>query len=184
MMRASELKRAPISRAEYLSSVPIPTSELEKKPLFMPFFRPKSSTVSSFPSLMPVTLARSLFSSYALTLSTIDVGRFFMAVCVSPVMNSFPSTRIFFTSLPLMVIFPLSSTCAPGSRFTSSSMVEPSGVRYAALLYIKVSSLIVTFRACAVTCVSLSRMASAVNCTVPMARSLSFSIMSFLTDVI
>ena len=113
-----------------------------------------------------------------------DVGRFFMAVWVSPVINSLPSTRIFFTSLPLMVIFPSSSTCAPGNRFTSSSMVEPSGVRYAALLYIKVSSFTVTFSACAVTCVSLSMMASAVIWTVPMARSLSFSIMSFLTDVI
>ena len=52
-----------------------------------------------------------------------------MAVFVSPVMNSLPSTRIFFTSLPLMVILPSSSTCAPGSFFTSSSTTEPSAVR-------------------------------------------------------
>lgn len=52
-----------------------------------------------------------------------------MAVFVSPTMNSFPLTRIFFTSLPLILIVPSSDTSAPGSFFTSASMVDPSGVR-------------------------------------------------------
>ena len=52
-----------------------------------------------------------------------------MAVFVSPVMNSFPSTFIFFTFLPLMVTEPSSLTSAPGSFFTNSSTTEPSGVR-------------------------------------------------------
>ena len=41
----------------------MPRSMLENMPLFMPCFSPKSSTVVSLPSSMPVTLVRSLFSS-------------------------------------------------------------------------------------------------------------------------
>ena len=100
-------------------------------------------------------------------------GRFFMAVFVSPVINSLPSTMIFFTSLPLMVIFPSSETCAPGSRFTNSSTTEPSGVRKAAALYTKVSAFNVTFEACPVTVAPFSMMASGVMLMVPKATSLS-----------
>ena len=57
------------------------------------------------------------------------VGKFFSAVLVSPVMNSLPSTKIFFTSLPLILMVPSSLTSAPGRRFTNSSTTEPSGVR-------------------------------------------------------
>ena len=117
-----------ISRSAYRWWVPMAKSLFDRKPLFMPFLMPKSSTVCSSPSSMPVTLAKSLFSSYALILSMIEVGRFFRAVLVSPVINSLPSTSIFFTSLPLTVILPSSSTLAPGRRFTSSSTTEPSGV--------------------------------------------------------
>ena len=99
----------------------------------------------------------------------IDVGRFFIAVCVSPVMNSLPSTLIFFTSFPLMVILPSSETSAPGSLFTSSSTTEPSGVRKALALYTKVSSFITTFLACPVAVTPCSIMASVFSFSVPSA---------------
>ena len=107
----------------------MPMSLLVMKPLFMPFFTVKSRVVSSLPSSIPVMRLRSLFSSYTLMLSMMEVGRFFMAVWVSPVMNSLPPTFTFFTCLPLMVILPSSSIWAPGMRFTSSSATEPSGTR-------------------------------------------------------
>ena len=159
--------------------MPRARSALEKTPLFMPFLMPKSSTVCSSPSSIPDTRARSLRSSYDLILSTIDVGRFFKAVLVSPVINSLPSTNIFFTSLPLMVILPSSLICAPGKRLTNSSMVEPSGVLKAAELYTKVSSRTVTFTACPVTVAPLSIMASPFITIWPRARSLP-SMCSFL----
>ena len=42
---------------------------------------------------------------------------------------SVPSTIIFFTSLPLILTLPSSSISAPGSFFTNSSSIAPSGVR-------------------------------------------------------
>ena len=177
--RILSLNTAPMARAEYLSSVPTPASILENVPLFIPFLIPKSSTVCSSPSSIPDTLARSLFSSYAFTLSITDVGRFFIAVLVSPVINSLPSTSIFFTSLPLMVILPSSLTWAPGSLFTSSSTTDPSGVRYAAALYTKVSSFSVTFAALAVTVAPSSMMASVFIDTFPRATFFPLTVMSF-----
>ena len=97
----------------------------------------------------------------------IDVGRFFRAVFVSPVINSLPSTRIFFTSFPLIFIVPSSLTCAPGRRLTSSSTADPSGVRYAEALYTKVSSFSTTFLAMPVTTVSSSMTASWLILTMP-----------------
>ena len=171
IIRTFSWNPAPISLSAYLPWLPIDRSALPNTPLFMPFFIPKSSTVSSSPSSMPVTLARSLFSSYAFTFSIIDVGMFFMAVWVSPLMNSFPSKRIFFTSFPFMVIFPSSSTCAPGSFLTSSSTTEPSGVRYAEALYTKVSSLSVTLAACPRIVAPFSITASAPKLIFPMSTS-------------
>ena len=178
--RILSLKTAPMARAEYRSSVPTPASMLENIPLFMPLLIPKSSTVCSSPSSIPDTLARSLFSSYAFTFSITDVGRFFIAVLVSPVINSLPSTRIFFTSLPLMVILPSSLTCAPGSRFTNSSTTEPSGTRYAAALYTKVSSFNVTLAALAVTVAPSSMMASVFIDTFPRATFLPLTLISLV----
>ena len=43
--------------------------------------------------------------------------------------NSLPSTIIFLTSLPLILTLPSSSISAPGSFFTNSSSMAPSGVR-------------------------------------------------------
>ena len=116
----------------------------------MPRFSPKSSTVSSFPSSMPVTLARSLFSSYDFILSTMSAGRFFSPVSRSPPMNSRPSSNNFFTCLPFMVMVPSSSIFAPGSFFTSSSITDPSATLYAAALYTNVSSCTTTLGTLAV----------------------------------
>ena len=107
----------------------------EKKPLFIPALTPKSSTVDSLPSSIPVTRLKSLFWSYALILSIIEVGRFLSAVLVSPVMNSLPLMSIFLTSLPLIFIVPSSDTSAPGSFFTKASIVDPSATRNADALY-------------------------------------------------
>ena len=43
--------------------------------------------------------------------------------------NSLPSTKIFFTSLPCISNLPSASISPPGSCFTNSSSIEPSGVR-------------------------------------------------------
>ena len=105
-----------------------------------------------------------------------DVGRFLMAVWVSPVRNSLPSTLIFFTSLPLMVILPSSLTSAPGSRFTSSSMTDPSGVLYAPALYIKVSSFENTLAMFFTTSTSFSIFESTLRLSVPSATALPFMV--------
>ena len=83
-----------------------------------------------------------------------------MAVSMSPSMNSLPSSRIFFTSLPLMVMLPSSSTSAPGMRLMSSSMAEPSGVRMASGLNTSVSLRTTTCAARPVTTASFSMMLS------------------------
>ena len=54
--------------------------------------------------------AKSDFLSYVFSFSTISTGRFFKPVFTSPPKNSLPSTIIFFTSLPLILILP-SSHC-------------------------------------------------------------------------
>ena len=137
---------------------------LPNQPLFIPFFTVRSSTVSSSPSSIPVTRAKSLLRSYALSLSIMLVGMFFMAALASSKKNSLPSTRILFTFLPLMVTPPFSSTCAPGSFFTRSSSTEPSGTRYASALYTMESPLTCTFATLAVTVTSFISLASGVMC--------------------
>ena len=60
----------------------------------------RSRIISSSPSSIPVRRAKSDLRSYAFSFSTISTGRFFNAAFGSSEKNSFPSTRIFFTSFP------------------------------------------------------------------------------------
>ena len=78
---------------------------------------------------------------------TKSVGKFFMAVSVSPLKKSLPLIRNSFTVFPFHLMEPSSPTSTPGNCLTNASSVEPSGTRYALALNIVVSSFCSTFEA-------------------------------------
>ena len=84
-----------------------------------------------------------------------------------------------------MVILPSSSTSAPGSFFTSSSSAEPSGRRYAELLYTKVSATAVTSGAWATITAPSNMMASLCNSICPILAFGLFrvSVIGFITGM-
>ena len=83
-------------------------------------------------------------------------GRFFDATFGSSEKNSFPSTNILVTSLPLAVILPSESTSTPGNRFNKSSTTALGCVLYESALNSTVSSITLMGVLTAVTVVSAS----------------------------
>ena len=134
----------------------MPPRKLSIQPFFISFFTERSRIISSSPSSIPVRRARSDFRSYAFNFSTISTGRFFNAACGSSEKNSLPSTNIFFTSFPWIISLPSAVISPPGNCFTSSSSIEPSGVRKAEELYTVVSFSVTAIGALPVITVSSS----------------------------
>ena len=133
------------------SGLPAPPPTLPNHPFIIPALIPKSSTVSSSPSSMPVNCACSDFLSTTLSLSTIFAGIFLVARLGSSRKNSFPSIIILVMVLPFAVMLPSESTSTPGSFLISSSSISVSEILNDDALYSMVSFLITIWFALPVT---------------------------------
>ena len=108
---------------------------------------------------------------------------FFNATSLSVPKKSLPFIRMRFTVLPLIFIVPSSAMSTPGYFLISSSSIEPSGTRNAAVLNTSVSSDAVTGGTWAVTTALLSRIPSTGRLMTPQSVSLFLCTVTFFSWV-
>ena len=100
---------------------------------------------------------------------------FFNAISLSVPKKSFPFIRIRFTVFPFIFMVPSSAISTPGYFFMSSSSIEPSGTRNAAVLNTSVSSAAVTGGTSAVTTAAFSATASVESSILPKSTFFPFA---------
>ena len=156
-------------------SYPPPPITLPNQPFIMPLRIPRSRTVSSSPSSMPVNSACSDFLSTTLTRSMMLAGRFLLAIEGSSRKNCLPSIWILLIVLPLAVMEPSELTSTPGSFLSRSSSTSLSPDLIRVTLCVTVSFLTMIGLPTSVTVAPLRKFAWTAIVLVPRSVSLRMS---------